>query len=646
MSEVSLKGVIPSVPSPVIHRALADLPADIAAVKALTQGAINVEMFTLPLYMCAMQSIQGTHEINAQGTTYYQGRVWPGMSTTAPTPGIPLTPNQQAYNSIFSVFIQEMLHLQLAANLAAVLGAEPKFFNGTLLQNSENGWGCYGPGNTVIPHIIDLQDTTSFSNVKVNLDGLSGDQIALFLAIEQSHDAARKDINPGALNKYFPAVPFAGWTAQSTEANLPLFGTIGWMYNCLLNYLAIEYTDSTTLWQHMFNADNLSNQRDLFNTTSSGHQPEYPLMPAQITLTDTAGALNQAIDIIKGICDQGEGGNSADIESFRLHFQRRLRASGMTATDNYVQPQFQPDKAALEADYPSYTDTGTQAPVSADAAARSSGDIIDHWQRFENLLSLVTDTNFMTWEKWFAAGNVWTENDLKTADYDPAKAATNIPTPGQVAAALNEMKTSSRQQLSLVVTGAIAGINTVLTDSWGDSAIAFPYPSMSGSGDRMSLYWAVFGEAPDLSQGTSAPSADLLYHACQGLDYNKAGASCAAMEVYHTCRGSNSCKAQGGCGFAQLEKGGGGCGAMRSSEPKLHAGNLCGQPANYSAPNDNKCKTFGGCAVPISASQLYPSDGTMSVQDVIGGATSPLGTLAFNVGDSVFDTAWAAYTRV
>jgi hypothetical protein len=36
----------------------------------------------------------------------------------------------------------------------------------------------------------------------------------------------------------------------------------------------------------------------------------------------------------------------------------------------------------------------------------------------------------------------------------------------------------------------------------------------------------------------------------------------------------------------------------------------------------------------------------MSVQDVIGGATSPLGTLAFNVGDSVFDTAWAAYTRV
>ena len=31
-----------------------------------------------------------------------------------------------------------------------------------------------------------------------------------------------------------------------------------------------------------------------------------------------------------------------------------------------------------------------------------------------------------------------------------------------------------------------------------------------------------------------------------------------------------------------------------------------GKPTPYSAPSDNKCATFGGCAVPISASQLYP----------------------------------------
>jgi hypothetical protein len=86
--------------------------------------------------------------------------------------------------------------------------------------------------------------------------------------------------------------------------------------------------------------------------------------------------------------------------------------------------------------------------------------------------------------------------------------------------------------------------------------------------------------------------------------------------------------------------------------------NLCGGPkppspamSLYSAPADNKCKTFGGCAVPISASQLYPAAGTMTMYDFGNEPPhhfKPLTgeTLSFQLGDGVYDTAWEAYTKV
>jgi len=645
MSETSLKGIIPEEFTPITDRDPSNLDADIAAVAALGQGATNVEMFTIPIYMCAISSLQGTHEINSKDTDYYKGRVWPGMSTT---PGTILTPNQQAYNDIFSVFIQEMLHLQLAANLTAVLGVTPKFFNGTTLENPEGGWECYGPSNTVIPHVIDLQDTKNATSVKVNLDELNNDQVTLFMAIEQPHDLARQNIKPDKLDKYFPAVPFAGWTKNSTEADLPLFGSIGWMYNSLLKYLTIEYTDGEILWQKVFDPANISKQRDLFNVCSPGHpKAEYPLMFAEIKSEDAFLALLEAIDIVEGIIDQGEGGVGNLIHLVRNHikehFADKLAKAASNAND--VQIVFQPDAAALQADYPSYNASGQATGDSADGDARSKGDEVTHWERFDKLNSLLP--NLTTWSQWFAAGNTWKASDLTNSDYDPTTAPQNIPSPQDVASALNDLTTSSKSELSQVVTGAIAGINSVLTQSWGDAKVAFPYPSMAGSGDRMSFYWAVFGEAPDISKGLPKLNPKKLYHACQSLNYTEPDDPSIDLGVYHTCRGSNSCKAQGGCGFAQSTGGGGGCGSMRTTNAKLHAG--CGNPIKsdkYTAPNDNKCGSFGGCAVPISASQLYPENGTMELDDVLGEATQPLADIPFKVGDSVYDTAWTAYSTV
>jgi len=646
MTNASQKGVLPTKFTPITKRELSNLDADIAAVAALGQGATNVEMFTIPLYLCSMSSLQGTHEINSKGTGYYKGRTWPGMSTAA---RLNLTTNQQAYNTIFSVFIQEMLHLQLAANLTVVLGVTPKFFDGTLLENTENGWSCYGKDNSVIPHIIDLKDTVNTAMVKVTLDELNSEQIKLFMAIEQPHDLALKNIKPEALAKYFPSIPFANWTAKNTEADLPMFGTIGWMYYCLLSYLSMEYSDGQNLWEKMFKPADISKQRDLFNEQSTNHAPEYPKMPGKIMSQAVRTAGVEAIKIVAGICDQGEGGIGKLIGEITNHFKIRNSSSALNAETNYVQAQFQPDSLALQQDYPSYDANGEATGGSSDGYARTAGDSFDHWARFSSLNELIKLPDFLTWSQWFAAGKRWEVSNLTNADYDPATAPKNIPSPQDVAKALNELKTSSKAELSKVAVGAIEGINRVLTQSWGDPKISFPYPSMAGSGDRMSFYWAVFGEAPDFSKGIGKPDNDVLYHACQAMDYQKPGSTCAAMEVYHTCRGSNSCKAQGGCGFVQSTQGGGGCGAMRVSDVKLHAGNLCGNPSTgkkYTAPNDNICGAFGGCAVPISASQLYPETGTMVLENVTVEPSVAFGEMPFKLGDSVYDIAWDAYSTV
>lgn len=324
----------------------------------------------------------------------------------------------------------------------------------------------------------------------------------------------------------------------------------------------------------------------------------------------------------------------------------------MTAVDG----KYQEDRAALEADYPSYDQDGKQAP-SRDAAARGDSKKQDHFERFLEVREILKQV--VTWESWHAAwdkeGKGWSAADLTNAQYDPETAPHNIPTPQQVADALNRLKaqgSATRKMLSEVAVGAIAGITTVLDTYWQDQGASFPYPSMVGSGDRMSICWAITGQSADLRHGLDAPGKDTLYHACQGLSLAKpdTGASCAAIEIYHTCRGSNGCHAQGGCGFAQRDTGGGGlCGAKVAQAP---AAGSTGKVTPYSAPSDNKCASFGGCAVPISASQLYPETApppAMKLYDFEGPdhQAVPLGqTMAFTKGDSVYEKAWEAYKAV
>jgi hypothetical protein len=180
----------------------------------------------------------------------------------------------------------------------------------------------------------------------------------------------------------------------------------------------------------------------------------------------------------------------------------------------------------------------------------------------------------------------------------------------------------------------------------------FPYPSMVGAGDRMSICWAVLGRAPDLAIAVPLPEPNRLYHACQGMNLDAShpgSAGCAAPAVYHSCKGSNGCHAQGGCGFVHGVEGGGSC-----SSVALRAANLCGAPTPpaklFSAPSDNKCQALGGCAVPISASQLYPTTGAMALYNFDADPPHfalPLqGSMGFEIGEGVYAKAWQAYSQV
>lgn len=615
---------------------------DKSALQAIVQAAVNVELFTIPLYMTSLYSLCGTHQITSKDNDFYRGRLWPGKATVAN----PRSANDRAFNAIFSVFIAEMLHLQLASNICTAVQVTPSFTS-PALQTPDLGWKCYGPDNTVIPHIIDLRDTIApYDQLRVKLDAVNKSQIGLFLAIEETEEDAKHIIQPDKLSKYFPTVPFSGWKPEDTETDLPMFGSIGHMYLCLWEYLSIRYSDGTTLWESLFTPESL--QQDLFNTTENGHAVEYPGLHATISSQQSDTALMELLNMINGITDQGEG------KGIVAMIKARIGATALQA----VQPNFQPDKQALEHNYPSYSGTGQPRP-SRDAAARSAFGSMDHYETFQEVMQLLETGEIMTWDQWHDAGNTWNGDMLKTEGYN--ENTYPIPPAEEIAAALNRLKQQDAdgknyQQLSYAATGAISGVTTVLNNFWkkSDPQTSFPFPSMAGSGDRMSICWAIFGKAPDLGAGIKPKQHGILYHACQGLNLDPSQhenpAACATVEVFHTCKGSNTCKGEGGCGFVQSVHGGGGCSAKVNSVFTAPKGG-CGLPNFLSVPSDNKCGALGGCAVPISASQMYPEPPENSKMELFDFTEpdftpEPFDTMEYTKGELVYDVAWNAFCKV
>ncbi|MET1256475.1 ferritin-like domain-containing protein [Aliikangiella maris] len=645
-------------------RSIDHLAADLACVQAIAQAAVNVELFTIPLYMTALYSIQGTHQINSKNSQLYTGRWWPG---SAPSAGEKLTVNQQVFNKVYSVFVEEMLHLQLAANMSNKLGITPTFTS-LALQTENFGWHCYNQGGTTIPHILDFTDwkkqhTPDLSHLTVELRAMNSQQVELFLAIEETQERAEEFLNNpvieipgyGTRLKYFEPAPFNWFTASMDESDLPLFGSIGHLYLCYWSYLEIQYNDGTSLLSRL-----TSVQRDQFNNTPARPCAQYPGIDATLNESIDEDKLKlQLINNIDAITSQGEGQEVAqNIITIWGHNepgwakgflqQKQMAANESNAQDGEVLKKYQPSATALKADYPGYDDNGQPTPISGSAQARIEGAAKDHFALFSEVQALIQHADYLTWDKWHQKHpeNPW-QSSMLGKDGAP-----NLPSTQEVADALNRLNTPDKQAqtyqtLSQSAVGTIKGITTQLNRYWQDRMVEFPSPAMGGSGDRVSICWAVTGKVPDLTQGIGTQNSETLYHACQGMAlYGNSDNTCADVLTYHSCKGSNECKTQGGCGFVQSASGGGSCSSSAAKGLK-------------SAPADNLCGSLGGCAVPISASQLFPiqddDEYQMQLYKFAGppnykatkikwqGPEGEKDAMPYKPGDKVYDIAWQAY---
>jgi hypothetical protein len=648
---------------------------DKAFVQTLGQAAMNVELFTIPLYMTAMYSIVGVHQINT-GNDFYKGRWWPGSGPSA-TPNVATkiggitntVSNQKAFNAIFSVFMEEMLHLQSAANITSKLGGKPSFTSNEL-QDDNNGWTCYGSADTpstTIPHIINLTDCKEpYSNTKVTLGPLNQNQIDLFIAIEESEETAWSRLKPENIAKYDHVAPYDDWKAGD---NLPMFGTIGRMYRALWDYIEITYSDGTSLLGEILKSSpELAQQRDKFNEESASHpMREFPGIDMLIYEKEIPNIKTNLINIINSITDQGEGANvvcdiikkwdknnllSNAIQNKKAganaHMGHHMKSTNSSsggcpfhkgANTNSVDKQFQPNPTALKEDYVGYNDSGDKIDVSGQAKARIDDAPYDHFETFSMVKKLMNNDDFMTWDMWHKAGNKWSADMLQDSSAKENKHP--IPPADMVANALNTIKANKDEYyetVSLSAVGTIKGLTTTLNTYWNDSAGQFPGPAMGGSGDRVSICWAIFGEMANLREGIKGNlDSNVLYNACQGMSMMPDDIGKDTMpdvRIYHSCKGSNECKTQGGCGYVHnAGKSGGQCGSVTDTGP-------------YSAPANNKCGALGGCAVPISASQMFPTDGKMQLHtysDAPEFKTEDLEEIGYNKGDFVYDIAWNAY---
>ncbi|HYP39990.1 MAG TPA: ferritin-like protein [Chloroflexia bacterium] len=192
------------------------------------QDAIDLELWTLPLYICAWTSLK-----NPTGD-----------------------PQSNVGNISRSVIIQEMLHLELASNLALAFGLTPQFSQ-----------PIYTPQDGIPFHTPEEPLNGPY---EVRLGPLDENAINLFLEIELPKDLSA-DKGHGTLD---PAATY---------------DSIGEFYQALR-------AGVTQLWDTCYQPDSVNLQKTDFS--------DYPGVPASIN------SLQAAMQAIDTIVDQGEGADS------------------------------------------------------------------------------------------------------------------------------------------------------------------------------------------------------------------------------------------------------------------------------------------------------------------------------------------------
>lgn len=265
------------------------------------QAAVDLEFWTIPFYMSAMYSIKD--------------------------------PGDAAYQTILSVVNQEMLHVQLAANLANAYGLKPTFANPVY----------YGQ------HIPHLDFNLDHPDPRLKFPGYSA-EIGPF-------DQAR--LNTMCLIEY----PM--WVGTETPRPGPeytTYGSIGEFYSAV----AVGAEQLKAYIKPV-------NQVDLFG-------PFYNQFKGMTVTGEGAAAFDQVANIVTAICDQGEGMSDKG-RSWTAH---QIPAQYQNTTDD-TDPSwshFQKFMSLWSSDHFPETYDAVAHPAPGSAAAKAQAILDENFNAF------------------------------------------------------------------------------------------------------------------------------------------------------------------------------------------------------------------------------------------------------------------------
>ncbi len=203
------------------------------------QHALDLELWTIPLYLTALYSIKDLRKIKHQE-------------------------HPEAAKLIFSVVIQEMLHMELVCNISNALGFSPKFSIPS--YDEQRGIPFIHPTKDCIPAVLE--------GYVVKPQALNAHSLRLFCAIELPH----------------PKKDFAWETEKS--------------YNCIADLYEALKTAITFLWNDYYVGDeNNTKQKNTFKEYHDTHGRHHGF-------SQKVFSLDSAIKAIDAIIEQGEGADS------------------------------------------------------------------------------------------------------------------------------------------------------------------------------------------------------------------------------------------------------------------------------------------------------------------------------------------------
>lgn len=213
------------------------------------QHALDVELWTIPLYLTALYSIRDLPQSKYQEFP-------------------------EAAKLIFSVVIQEMLHVEIVANLSNALGYSPKFK--CPVYDESKGIPFIHPQHHLLPD--------NLRGYHVKPQGLNKESLQLFCAIELPHP--KKEIV---------------WEKESK-------------YNSIAELYEALKAGVTALWNTCYVGDS-------YNTKQKNNFKEYHNQHGrQHGFSIIINSVETALKAIEAIVEQGEGADAKNVATdFRPH---------------------------------------------------------------------------------------------------------------------------------------------------------------------------------------------------------------------------------------------------------------------------------------------------------------------------------------